>query len=59
MDCATARTSGGSLEGARTMPTYPTVDESRDRLQRAGWCIGDAAFGPLWHVKLVDAVEVG
>jgi hypothetical protein len=28
------------------MPTYPTVDESLDRLRRAGWSVGDAAFGP-------------
>ena len=28
------------------MPAYPTVDESLDRLRRAGWSVGDAAFGP-------------
>ena len=28
------------------MPTYPTVDEFLDRLHRAGWSIGDMAFGP-------------
>ncbi len=28
------------------MPTLPTVDESLDRLSRAGWSVGDAAFGP-------------
>jgi hypothetical protein len=37
------------------MPTYPTVDESLDRLRRAGWSIGDAAFGPdyalVWLVS--------
>jgi hypothetical protein len=32
------------------MPPFPTVDESRDRLHRAGWSVGDAAFGILWHV---------
>ena len=26
--------------------TYPSVDESRDRLYRAGWSIGDTAIGP-------------
>jgi hypothetical protein len=26
-------------------PTYPTVDESLDRLRLAGWSVGDAAFG--------------
>jgi hypothetical protein len=28
------------------MPTYPTVDESRDRLHRAGWSVGETAVGP-------------
>ena len=28
------------------MPTCPTVDESLDRLHRAGWSVGDTAFGP-------------
>ena len=32
------------------MPTYPSVDESMDRLRRAGWSMGDAALGSLWHV---------
>ncbi len=27
-------------------PTYPTVDESLDRLHRAGWSVGDDAFPP-------------
>ena len=31
-----------------------TVDESIDRLHRAGWSVGDAAFGPegklVWYV---------
>src|SRR6202035_4582523 len=27
-------------------PTNPSVDESLDRLRRAGWSVGDAAFGP-------------
>ena len=28
------------------MSTYPSVDESLDRLRRAGWSVGDSAFGP-------------
>ena len=36
------------------MPTFPTVDESLDRLRRAGWSVGDTAFGPpharVWQV---------
>ena len=36
------------------MLTYPTVDESLDRLHRAGWSVGDTAFGPedalVWMV---------
>ena len=27
-------------------PHYPCVDEFCDRLRRAGWSIGDTAFGP-------------
>jgi hypothetical protein len=37
------------------MPTYRTVDESLDRLRRAGWSVGDAVFGPdhalVWYVS--------
>ncbi len=29
-----------------TTPAYPTVDESLDHLRRAGWSVGDTAFGP-------------
>ena len=36
-------------------PNYPTVDESLDRLHRAGWSVGDTAFGPdhalVWLVS--------
>jgi hypothetical protein len=28
------------------MPAYPSVDECRDRLHRAGWSIGETAIGP-------------
>jgi hypothetical protein len=27
-------------------PTYPSVDESRDRLHRAGWSVGETTVGP-------------
>jgi hypothetical protein len=37
------------------VPTYPSVDESRDRLHRAGWSVGEAAIGPahalVWLVS--------
>jgi hypothetical protein len=29
---------------------YPTVDESLDRLHRAGWSIGDVATATRWVV---------
>jgi hypothetical protein len=29
---------------------YPPVDESRDRLGRAGWSLGEACFGGTWQV---------
>jgi hypothetical protein len=36
------------------MPSYPSVDESRPRLHRAGWSVGETAFGlphaPAWQV---------
>jgi hypothetical protein len=35
--------------------SYPSVDESRDRLHRAGWSVGETAVGPdhalLWVVS--------
>jgi hypothetical protein len=33
------------------VPSYPTVDEPRDRLRRAGWSVGDAAYGPA-HARV-------
>jgi hypothetical protein len=30
--------------------TYPSIDESHERLHRADWSIGDAGFGDLWQV---------
>jgi hypothetical protein len=32
-------------------PAYPSVDESGDRLRRAGWSLGEACFGHRWHVE--------
>jgi hypothetical protein len=29
---------------------YPPVDESRDRLRRAGWSLGACVFGSTWQV---------
>jgi hypothetical protein len=34
------------------------VDESRDRLHRAGWCIGDACFGRTWLVSGANGENV-
>jgi hypothetical protein len=28
----------------------PTIDECLDRLHRAGWSVGHAAFGATWQV---------
>jgi hypothetical protein len=30
---------------------YPTSDESFDRLDRAGWSVGEAGFGGTWVVS--------
>jgi hypothetical protein len=32
-------------------PNYPSVDECHDRLRRAGWSVGEAAFGSCWLVS--------
>jgi hypothetical protein len=32
------------------MRAFPTVDESRDRLQRAGWSVGEIATAAGWLV---------
>jgi hypothetical protein len=32
------------------MPTCPSVDESRGRLHKAGWSVGEVA-GLLWYVS--------
>ena len=31
-------------------PSYPSVDESRDRLHRAGWNVGETGSALLWLV---------
>ena len=33
------------------MSTYPSVDESRDRLHRAGWSVGEVAGARTWVVS--------
>jgi hypothetical protein len=32
------------------MPAYPTVDESLDRLHRAGWSVADYGTATRWVV---------
>ena len=32
------------------MSTYPSVDESSDRLHRAGWSVGEYATASAWVV---------
>jgi hypothetical protein len=32
------------------MPTFPSIDESRDRLHRAGWSVGEIATATRWVV---------
>jgi hypothetical protein len=32
------------------MSAYPTIDESRDRLHRAGWSVGEIATATRWQV---------
>jgi hypothetical protein len=29
---------------------FTSVDESRDRLHRAGWSLGETCFGSTWQV---------
>ena len=33
------------------MPAYPSVDESLDRLRRAGWSVGEVAGTSVWCVS--------
>jgi hypothetical protein len=39
------------------MPTYPSVDESRDRLHRAGWSMGEIGCAPIWVVLTNEAIN--
>jgi hypothetical protein len=32
------------------MPSYPPVDESRDRLHGAGWSLDETCCGQRWQV---------
>jgi hypothetical protein len=34
----------------RIKPAYPDVDESRSRLHRAGWSLGESVVGATWQV---------
>jgi hypothetical protein len=34
----------------QAMPSYAPVDESRDRLHRPGWSVGETCFGQRWQV---------
>jgi hypothetical protein len=36
----------------------PTIDECLDRLHRAGWSVGHAAFGPTWPVDGTNGENV-
>src|SRR4051812_9154243 len=40
----------GKIRGTGLMATYPSVDESRDRLHRAGWSVGDVGTASGWLV---------
>jgi hypothetical protein len=33
------------------MPTYPPLDESFDRLRRAGWSVGEVGTATRWLVS--------
>jgi hypothetical protein len=36
----------------------PTIDDCLDRLQRASWCVGHAAFGTTWQVDGTNGENV-
>ena len=40
------------------MKSHPAVDESLDRLHRAGWNIGHAHFGKTWAVHGTNGENV-
>jgi hypothetical protein len=39
------------------MSSYPSVDESRDRLHRAGWSVGEIATATRWLVTGTNGGE--
>jgi hypothetical protein len=47
--CGTRRRAGNARQG-HPMNTYPSVDESRDRLHRAGWSVGEIATATRWLI---------
>jgi hypothetical protein len=42
----------------KPMPAYPSVDESLDRLHRAGWSIGETAGSVAWIVSGMNGEHV-
>jgi hypothetical protein len=36
----------------------PSIDDSLDRLKRAGWSVGHAAFGATWQVDGTNGENV-
>jgi hypothetical protein len=43
--------------GRKGMGEYPGVDESRDRLHRAGWSVGETGGAAGWLVQAVGAED--
>ena len=41
-----------------TTPDYPSVDESLDRLRRAGWSVGDVGTAEVWLVTGTNGENV-
>jgi hypothetical protein len=39
-------------------PPYPSIDESRERLHRAGWSIGESAGATVWLVTDTNGENV-
>jgi hypothetical protein len=40
------------------MPAYPSLDESLDRLRRAGWSVGDVGTATRWLVSGANGENV-
>jgi hypothetical protein len=40
------------------MPAFPSVDESRDRLHRAGWSVGEFATASAWVVRVTNGENI-